>query len=105
MFKKIILVAALLTLVGCAGVRTTEKSYSAHAENLNFLFMRIPGGDTHNRAMALVPQNGEITTIKSERPMDTDSFWGVMNRMLGFDVTIISGTVNDNGGMVKESIL
>ena len=94
MFKKIILITAILTLAGCAGVRTTDRTYAAHAENINFLFMRIPGGDTHERAIALVPEGGEIRTIKSERPMDTSSFWGFMNRLLGFDVTIISGTIN-----------
>ena len=94
MFRLTIVIITLFILAGCAGVRTTDKTYAAHAENINFLFMRIPGGDTHERAMALIPDGGDITTIKSERPMDTGSFIGFMNRLVGFDVTIISGTIS-----------
>ena len=68
MFRLTIVIITLFILAGCAGVRTTDKTYAAHAENINFLFMRIPGGDTHERAMALIPDGGDIKTIKSNAP-------------------------------------
>lgn len=93
MFRKIILVAALINLTACAGVRTTDQSYSAHAENFNILFFQIPGGDTQERAMALVPEGSEIKTINSA-PKDITSLLGFINRLIGLDITFINGTIN-----------
>lgn len=83
---------ALTAAAACSGIRTTEYSYSAHAENLNILFLQIPGGDTQQRAMALVPAGGEIQTITSS-PKDTSSLIGVINRLIGIDITFINGTM------------
>lgn len=82
---------ALLMVAACSGVRTTDQTYSAHAENFNILFLQIPGGDTQARAMALVPEGGEITTINSS-PKDTSSLIGFINRLIGVDITFINGS-------------
>lgn len=92
MFRKIILITALINLTACAGVRTTDQAYSAHAENFNILFMQIPGGDTQERAMKLVPEGSEIKTINSA-PKDTTSLLGFINRLIGIDITFINGTL------------
>jgi hypothetical protein len=83
--------AALLAIAACSGVRTTDQTYSAHAENFNILFLQIPGGDTQQRAMALVPEGGDIKTINSS-PKDTSSLIGFINRLIGVDITFINGS-------------
>ena len=93
--KKIILAALASSLVvGCSGIRTTEETFMSHAENLNFLFMQIPGGDTQERAMELIPPGGEITTMIST-PTDTGSAVGFFSRLIGIDVTTINGTIKE----------
>jgi hypothetical protein len=81
----------LINLTACAGLRTTDEAYSAHAENFNILFLQIPGGDTQKRAMELVPEGSEIKNIDSS-PKDLTSLIGFLNRIFGFDFTFISGT-------------
>ncbi len=93
MMKKFFCVAAIVSLTACSGFRTTDESYSSHAESFNILFLQIPGGDTHERAMKLVPEGGDIKTITSS-PKDLTSVFGVLNRILGLDVTRINGTIN-----------
>lgn len=93
MFRKIMLVAVFMSLTACAGVRTTDQAYSAHAENFNILFLQIPGGDTQERAMKLVPEGAEIETINSA-PKDPTSLIGFINRLIGIDITFINGTIN-----------
>jgi hypothetical protein len=92
MIKKIICVAGIISLTACSGLRTTGESYATHAENFNILFLQIPGGDTQERAMALVPKGGEITTINS-MPNDLTSLISVINRIIGIDITTIDGTI------------
>lgn len=82
---------AMVASTACSGVRTTDQTYSAHAESFNILFLQIPGGDTQQRAMALVPEGGEIQTISSA-PKDTSSLIGVINRIIGIDITFINGS-------------
>jgi len=91
MLKNIVFIVALLDLAACSGLRTTENTYSAHAESFNIFFMQIPSDDTQKRAMELVPKGGEIKTVNSS-PKDITSFIGFMNRLLGFDFTYINGT-------------
>jgi len=91
MLKKILLLTALLNVAACSGLRTTDDAYSAHAENFNILFLQIPGGDTQKRAMALVPEGAEIQTIGSA-PKDLTSLIGVINRIIGVDITFVNGT-------------
>ena len=89
--KKLIfsaLTSALLS--GCSGLRTTDETFSSHAENFNLLFMQFPGGDTQERAMALVPPGATVTTLIST-PNDTDSLIGVLSRLLGVDYTTVNG--------------
>jgi len=93
MVNKIVLVAVLFTLSACSGIRTTDDTYSAHAENFNILFLQIPGGDTQKRAMALVPEGGKINTIASA-PTDLSSLIGFINRLIGFDFTFINGEIS-----------
>ncbi len=80
-------------LTGCSGLRTTDTTYMAHAENFNFLFLQIPGGDSQERAMALMPQGASIDTLIST-PDDMTSFLGVLNRIIGLDYTTINGRIN-----------
>jgi hypothetical protein len=94
--KKIALVAALLSLTACSGIRTTDNAYSAHAENFNILFLQIPGGDTQKRAMDLVPEGGQVNTIASS-PTDVTSFIGFLNRLIGVDFTFINGEISEGG--------
>ena len=82
----------LTLLTGCSGLRTTETTYMAHAENFNFLFLQIPGGDSQERAMALMPQGASIDTLIST-PDDMTSFLGVLNRIIGLDYTTINGRI------------
>lgn len=64
----------------------------AHAENFNFLFLQIPGGDSQERAMALMPEQAHIDTLIST-PDDMTSFLGVLNRIIGIDYTTINGRI------------
>jgi hypothetical protein len=92
MFNKILLIAALLNLAACSGLRTTDGAFSAHAENFNILFLQIPGGDTQKRAMELVPKDSEIITLNTS-PTDVTSLIGFITRLIGADFTFITGTV------------
>lgn len=93
MLKKVVLVSALsIVMAGCSGMRTTEETFMTHAENINFLFFQIPGGDTQERAMELIPPGGKITTMLSS-PTDTTSAAGFFNRLIGIDATTINGTI------------
>ena len=91
MFKRIALIAALISLTACSGLRTTDNAFSAHAENFNILFFQIPGGDTQKRAMELVPKDSQIITVNSS-PNDVTSLIGFINRLIGADITFINGT-------------
>ena len=93
MVKKIALVGVLFAISACSGIRTTDETYSAHAENFNILFFQIPGGDTQKRAMELVPEGGKIKTIASA-PTDVTSIIGFINRLIGFDFTFINGEIS-----------
>lgn len=89
--KKIVLCTITLGLLaGCSGLRTTDTTFMAHAENFNFLFLQIPGGDSQERAMALMPQDAQIDTLIST-PDDMTSLLGVLNRIIGLDYTTING--------------
>lgn len=91
--KRIIVLSLLsVTLTACSGVHQSEDTFDTHAENVNFLFLQIPGGDTQERAMALVPNDAKVVTIKSTTSDET-SFLGIMNRIFGIDQTKVSGVV------------
>lgn len=92
MLKKIVLFTVLINLAACSGFRTTDGTFSAHAENFNILFLQFPGGDTQKRAMALVPENSQIITVSSS-PTDTTSVIGFISRLIGADFTFINGTI------------
>jgi len=91
--RMMICVLCAITLSACSGVRTTGDAYSAHAENFNILFMKIPGGATQDRAMALMPEGAEVVSMRST-PDDLTSVFGVFNRFLGIDFTAIDGKIN-----------
>jgi hypothetical protein len=100
--RRFILLGTLLVcLVGCAGLRTTGNTYSAHAENFNILFLQIPGGDTQKRALALVPEGGEVVTLTSS-PHDLTSVLGFINRLIGIDITSVSGPITAHGNAGKN---
>ncbi|MFT5592048.1 MAG: hypothetical protein ACI8SR_000405 [Oceanicoccus sp.] len=89
--KKIVLCTIIIGfLAGCSGLRTTDTTFMVHAENFNFLFLQIPGGDSQKRAMALMPQDAQIDTLIST-PDDMTSLLGVLNRIIGLDYTTING--------------
>jgi hypothetical protein len=92
MFTRFICVLSTIGLVGCAGLKKNDETFTAHAESFNILFLQIPGGDTQKRAFERVPQTSEIKTIRST-PSDTSSFLGVLNRIIGIDYTEVSGTI------------
>ncbi|MGE3481722.1 MAG: tRNA modification GTPase [Gammaproteobacteria bacterium] len=91
MVKAALIGMALLAVSACSGIRTTDHSYSAHAENFNILFFQIPGGDTQQRAMELVPEGSDVVTMTST-PKDTSSLIGFINRLIGIDITFINGS-------------
>lgn len=53
----LILPFLVIGLSGCSGIRQTDATFDAHAENVNVLFMQFPGGDTQERAMELTPKH------------------------------------------------
>jgi hypothetical protein len=91
MHKKILFITVLFSVAACSGLRTTDDAYSAHAENFNILFLQIPGGDTQKRALALAPEGGEIKSMATA-PTDLTSVIGVINRIIGIDITVVNGT-------------
>jgi hypothetical protein len=92
MTKQTLLGAALsmALLSGCAGIRETNNQFSTHAECLRVVGFPIPADD-QAAARNLVPRNGKITTIDST-PTDWTSVEGVLNNIIGFTETTISGT-------------
>ncbi|MCC6207428.1 MAG: tRNA modification GTPase [Gammaproteobacteria bacterium] len=82
---------AVCVLTACSGIRTTDDNYSAHAENFNILFLQIPGGDTQQRAMELVPEGSDVITMTST-PKDPSSLIGFINRLIGIDITFVNGS-------------
>jgi len=83
---------AMTLLSGCSGMRTTDTTFSTHAENFNILYMQFPGGDTQKRAMELLPDGAKIDTLYST-PHDNTSFFGVLSRIIGFEHTTINGQI------------
>ncbi len=83
---------AMTLLSGCSGMRTTDTTFSTHAENFNILYMQFPGGDTQERAMELLPDGAKIDTLYST-PHDNTSFFGVLSRIIGFEHTTINGQI------------
>ena len=91
--KKILISAmAIALLSGCSGVRTTDTTFSAHAENFNLLYLQFPGGDTQERAMELLPEGAKIDTLYST-PHDNTSLFGVISRIIGMEHTTINGRI------------
>lgn len=92
---KTILVCMLISsfLSGCSGIRTTDRSFSVHAENFNILYMQFPGGDTHERALDMLPDGAQIDTFYST-PHDNTSFFGVLSRIIGMEHTTITGRLS-----------
>jgi len=91
--RKVLLTCLAAGLIsGCSGMRTTDDTFMTHAENFNILFFQIPGGDTQERAMAMVPPGGKVETLIST-PTDTSSAIGFFSRLLGVDYTTVNGTI------------
>jgi len=88
--KTLTAIALSVFLIGCSGIRTTDQSFSAHAENFNFLYLQFPGGDTQERAMALMPKGAKIDTFYST-PHDNTSLLGILSRLIGMEHTTITG--------------
>jgi len=88
--KKLLLLGVLAASASCAGMRENGDSYTAHAEAFNLFGLQIPHDD-YEAAWAEVPEGTEVVTIAST-PSDWDSVLGVLNRIIGFSSTQISGT-------------
>lgn len=95
MIKHLALLGTVLLLAGCSGFQTTDKTFTAHAESFNILFLQIPMEDTQNRAMALVPEGAEVETIYST-PDDLTSVFGVLSRILGVSHTTVNGPLAES---------
>jgi len=95
MLKFILTFIVTLFFTGCSSVKKNEKTFNAHAESFNILFLQIPGGNTQDRAMALVPEGAEVETIISV-DSDTNSLLGILNRILGVDYTQVNGVLEDD---------
>ena len=87
--RKYLLIAALITLSSCVGIRRSGDQFTAHAESFNFLGLQLPEDDYKN-AMKQVPAGADIHTIESS-PNDWTSVLGGFNRIIGFSLTEISG--------------
>jgi len=90
LLRVLALLISMSLLAGCSGMRTTDRSFSVHAENFNLLYMQFPGGDTHERALDMLPQGAVIDTFYST-PHDNTSFFGVLSRIIGMEHTTITG--------------
>lgn len=91
--RKLILIGlSIVLLPACSGMRTTGETFTTHAENFNFLFLQIPGGDTQERAMKMVPVGGKVETLIST-PNDVTSMIGFFSRVIGIDYTTVNGTI------------
>lgn len=88
----VIPILAISLLSGCSGMRTTESTFSTHAENFNFLYIQIPGGDTQQRALELMPEGAHINTLYST-PHDNTSLFGILSRIIGVEHTTINGEI------------
>ena len=89
--KALMITTITITLLtGCSGMRTTDRSFSVHAENFNILYLQFPGGDTQERALDMLPEGAIIDTFYST-PHDNTSFFGVLSRIIGMEHTTITG--------------
>ncbi|MGR5095990.1 hypothetical protein ACPV5O_18415 [Vibrio maritimus] len=93
MVRFLFLVAYTLSIVGCAGIKQTDKVYSAHAESFNILGLQVPG-KSHERAMALVPENGSVDSVIANEN-DWTSIYGVINRLFGVEYIQVSGKIEE----------
>lgn len=93
--KLIICGLAVILFNGCSGIRTTDRSFSVHAENFNIFYMQFPGGDTHERALDMLPEGAIVDTFYST-PHDNTSFFGVLSRIIGMEHTTITGRLESN---------
>ncbi len=90
--KKLSILAVLCLLSACAGVRTTNSTFVAHAESFRFFGIAIPEDD-QAAAKKLVPAGAKIENVSST-PADWTSVWGGLWNILGFHFTTIGGTVS-----------
>lgn len=82
--------AGTLFSTGCAGVRHTNDTFSAHAESFRIFGFAIPHDD-QAAARDQVPAGANITTVSSSAA-DWDSVVGFFGNLFGFHQTTISGT-------------
>lgn len=90
------LAAALIASTGCAGTRSAEGHFTAHATSFRLLGFPIPEDDLE-AAVDLAEDeypDGEIVTILSN-PADWTSVTGILSQILGFTTTIVGGTTGE----------
>ncbi len=81
-----------LVTAGCAGTRSANGYYTVHAESFRIIGFAIPGDDQEAAAKLQAEKYpGATVTTNSSTPADWTSFWGVLNNIIGFSSTSISG--------------
>ena len=84
------LIVGLSLLTGCSGIRSTQDTFSTHAEAFRIIGMAIPADD-QAAAERLVPKGATVTSVYSS-PADWTSFWGGLGNIFWLHRTTISGT-------------
>ena len=73
-------------------MRTTDDTFTTHAESFNIFFLQIPPSDSKERALEMVPEGGKIVNMQTT-PDDLTSFLSIVNRIIGIDYSRVEGTL------------
>lgn len=90
MKKLITLAAVVLSASACSGMKQSGTSFTTHAESFNIVGFQLPDG-AYQKAHSMVPANAHVHTVTSN-PDDWTSALGVLNRIIGFSYTEVSGS-------------
>lgn len=93
--KKLSILAVILLLSACSGIRSTNSTFVAHAESFRILGFPIPEDD-QEAAKRLIPAGANVENVSST-PADWTSVWGGLLNIIGFHGTTIGGTVSKSG--------
>ncbi len=92
MLRKSLALLAIVSVTACSGIRTTDETFTTHAESFNILFLQVPPSDSKKRALEMVPEGGKIVSMQTT-PDDLTSFLSVVNRIIGIDISRVEGTL------------
>ena len=89
--KKLLLCTVVLSLTAsCSGMRKSGDQYTVHAEAFNIVGFQIPECD-YAKANSMIPKGASVHTV-STTSNDWTSVIGVINKIVGFSETQISGS-------------